>query len=349
MPKGSRLREFFAVKDYEPTSFRQWVELVQQFASTLGRRSGGRGSAEGRLLPERGRRAGEDADPETGPQENVDPWSTGEDPWRGGGSQANRLNDFRQTASALRGRGTQARPTGLMPGRGGAAGVPWCGICRGRHFEKVCPNEAARQDTTFSPPVGEREGPVCLYNDPRCPDVVCRGRGHFARHHGQAGGVESRGPPASRFPVRVANGEGAVQQGDDDEWVGPPGELDGANELDEEREEWVGEPASWLGEADDEVRLAGDQGFSPVRVMREAGVEPVRVEHHEEPLPIGSMGRGFNCVVMVTVGTQRFRMTVDTGAARSLIRAKFADQLRRSAKTREAVVRRFQRGPCHPV
>ena len=119
VPKGSRLREFFAVKDYEPTSFRQWVELVQQFASTLGRRSGGRGSAEGRSLPERGRRAGEDADPEAGPQGDVDPWSTGEDPWRGGSSQINRLNDFRQTASALRGRGTQARSSGSMPGRAG--------------------------------------------------------------------------------------------------------------------------------------------------------------------------------------------------------------------------------------
>ena len=162
------------------------------------------------------------------------------------------------------------------------------------------------------------------------------------------GGVESHGLSAPRFPVRVANGEGEVLQGEDDGWFGPSGELDGADELggelgpDEEGEERVGEPASWLGEADDEVRMAGDHGFSPVRVMRESGVEPVRVEHHEEPLPIGSMGRGFNCVVMVTVGTQRFRMTVDTGAARSLIRAKFADQLRRSAKTREAVVRRFK-------
>ena len=47
----------------------------------------------------------------------------------------------------------------------------------------------------------------------------------------------------------------------------------------------------------------------------------------------------FCCVVMVSVGTRRFRMTVDTRAARSGIRTSFAEQLHRSPSTRGAVAR----------
>ena len=58
----------------------------------------------------------------------------------------------------------------------------------------------------------------------------------------------------------------------------------------------------------------------PVRAARERTPvrEPVRLEYFPEPLPVGSVGRGFNCVVTVRIGEARFVMTLDTGAARSL-------------------------------
>ena len=102
-----------------------------------------------------------------------------------------------------------------------AGGSRECAVVRdlpGAALEKVCPNEAARHDTTFSPPVGEREGPVCLYSDPRCPDVVCRGRGHFARHHVQVIGVESRDGGIALRSCCKRRGGGSAE---DEEWFGP--------------------------------------------------------------------------------------------------------------------------------
>ena len=57
-------------------------------------------------------------------------------------------------------------------------------------------------------------------------------------------------------------------------------------------------------------------------------------------MPIIAMGRGFHCVIPVAVGSQQFRMTVDTGAARSLIKTRFAADVRRSVKTKDSVVLR---------
>ena len=45
---------------------------------------------------------------------------------------------------------------------------------------------------------------------------------------------------------------------------------------------------------------------------------------------------GFNCVVVVRIGGMPFRVVLDTGAARSLIRTSFAKQLRKNKKTRSA-------------
>ena len=45
---------------------------------------------------------------------------------------------------------------------------------------------------------------------------------------------------------------------------------------------------------------------------------------------------GFNCVVLVTIGGVKFRVVFDSGAARSLIRTSFAEQLRRNARTKTA-------------
>ena len=50
------------------------------------------------------------------------------------------------------------------------------------------------------------------------------------------------------------------------------------------------------------------------------------------------MGHGYHCVVPVTIGKHQFRLTVDTGAARSLVKTRFAEQLRKSPKTKDVVV-----------
>jgi len=79
----------------------------------------------------------------------------------------------------------------------------------------------------------------------------------------------------------------------------------------------------------------------PFRSFTEREVQRERImTMSEEPLPTIVMGRGFHCVIPVTVGSQQFRMTVDTGAARSLIKTRFASDLRRSPKTRDSVVLR---------
>ncbi len=45
---------------------------------------------------------------------------------------------------------------------------------------------------------------------------------------------------------------------------------------------------------------------------------------------------------MARIGQMRFRVTLDIGGARSLMRKSFADQLQRNKKTREAVVERYR-------
>ena len=45
---------------------------------------------------------------------------------------------------------------------------------------------------------------------------------------------------------------------------------------------------------------------------------------------------GFNCVIVVRIGGVPFRVVLDTGAARSLIRTSFAEQLRKNKKTKGA-------------
>ena len=45
---------------------------------------------------------------------------------------------------------------------------------------------------------------------------------------------------------------------------------------------------------------------------------------------------GLNCVIVVRIGCIPFRGVLDTGAARSLIRTSFAEQLRKNRKTKDA-------------
>ena len=51
-------------------------------------------------------------------------------------------------------------------------------------------------------------------------------------------------------------------------------------------------------------------------------------------------GPGFNCLVAFDIGGYPFRVCLDTGAARSMMRTKFARTLQRLAKTKDSVVER---------
>ena len=63
---------------------------------------------------------------------------------------------------------------------------------------------------------------------------------------------------------------------------------------------------------------------------------------YEEPLREITYDPGFNCVVPVRVGSQQFRMCVDTGGARSMINKKFREKLAKHPKTCQAMQER-----CH--
>ena len=55
------------------------------------------------------------------------------------------------------------------------------------------------------------------------------------------------------------------------------------------------------------------------------------------PPKVLSIGTGFNCAVVIRINGLKFRMTLDSGAARSIIRSSFADQLRKTRETRGAL------------
>jgi hypothetical protein len=95
--------------------------------------------------------------------------------------------------------------------------------------------------------------------------------------------------------------------------------------------------------------LGSAPGFEPLRVVYEGGLEepkhlgavqspqeywdPVRAQKELEAAgftvegPVMKMGRGWNAVVVVGIGSKKFRCIIDTGAARNLIRTSFAIDL----------------------
>ena len=54
------------------------------------------------------------------------------------------------------------------------------------------------------------------------------------------------------------------------------------------------------------------------------------------PLPPVPVQSGFNCVVVAKINGKRFRVVLESGAARSLIRTNFAQQLRKNKNTKIA-------------
>ena len=67
-------------------------------------------------------------------------------------------------------------------------------------------------------------------------------------------------------------------------------------------------------------------------------MEKVLIAWNKEPLPqVEDKGLGVNCVVPVRVGPMVFKLTVDTGAARSIIRKSVAESLMKAKTTKEYV------------
>jgi hypothetical protein len=92
------------------------------------------------------------------------------------------------------------------------------------------------------------------------------------------------------------------------------------------------------------ARVAAERRQGRVRA-RSVPVEAARLGGsyaYEEPLPVVPTGRGFHCVVPVWIGGLRFRITLDTGCARSFIRKSFYEQLSKNTKTRASVVGKFR-------
>ena len=58
---------------------------------------------------------------------------------------------------------------------------------------------------------------------------------------------------------------------------------------------------------------------------------------YAEPLRVEPTGKGYHCVVPVWINGLRFRITIDSGCARSFIQKSFAEQLEATARTRSAV------------
>ena len=54
------------------------------------------------------------------------------------------------------------------------------------------------------------------------------------------------------------------------------------------------------------------------------------------PPPVFETERGGNCVIVVAVNSERFRLTCDSGASRDVIRTSFAEKLRTDKRTKSA-------------
>ena len=92
------------------------------------------------------------------------------------------------------------------------------------------------------------------------------------------------------------------------------------------------------------AKMAAERGRNRARA-RSVPAEAARLGgsyEYEEPLPVVPTGRGFHCVVPVWIGGLRFRITLDTGCARSFIRKSFFEQLSKNSKTRSSIVGRFR-------
>ncbi|MCP4243409.1 MAG: hypothetical protein GY772_22880, partial [bacterium] len=133
-----------------------------------------------------------------------------------------------------------------------------------------------------------------------------------------------------------------VDEGDEEEALE---EQDGEDPAGEDEVEPAGRAATYMmGFDEDAFYPAG--GAEHVSVVRELAVEPMRLGGPGvvEPLPVEKTRPGFNCVVLVWLGLKEapFRVTLDTGASRSLARGTFVQQMMKAKGTRDRVLRRYR-------
>ena len=289
------------------------------------------------------------------------------------------LGNFRLAAGGLAKKPKAApKPTG--PSAADLQNCPHCIRCKGRHRVSQCPNVLYQaRATPAEREKFEKSGDKCTFVDSKFK-VVCKGHHPLTYHVQtiaalRAKGAGAKAKAAPRAPGKAkARVAGEVDQ-DGGELHGPDGEELGASG---DAAEVASESAQTPSVAADEgvdpsavepmVRVAppgppglddSDQEFDSdsrlahllvrdgmpfqygaARAAREIRWEPARVAVAEEPLPVVSMGTGFNCVVGIRIGSERFRVVLDSGAARNLIRQKFADKLWKSPQTQKSCLRK---------
>ena len=74
-----------------------------------------------------------------------------------------------------------------------------------------------------------------------------------------------------------------------------------------------------------------------VPVTRVAQAIPPDTILHRAPTQVFETARGTNCVIVVSINGIRFRVTLDTGAARDVIRKSFAKRLREDKRTKHLI------------
>ncbi len=79
VPYGTPLRHFFAAKEYQPQTFAQWLQMVQQFQSGLERSGKGRQGKD--KTRDAIRAASEAQDEPDEPEVEDDPGDEEVDPW----------------------------------------------------------------------------------------------------------------------------------------------------------------------------------------------------------------------------------------------------------------------------
>jgi len=188
--------------------------------------------------------------------------------------------------------------------------------------------ESERQDRPFGSPVQSRSGSRrkrVVIEELTVPDEKRRARGRSAGRGCQS---DSSAPVSDGNSAEPAT---AVRRAD--LWEFEPNDL--VTPMSADAAKWndlhLREP--------ERMRPFQMQSAAVIEGRRARSCEPTRVGHYEYPEPLRevSLDAGYNCNVTVKVGGICFRVCIDTGGARSIIRKEFVQQLLRSEKTREWV------------
>ena len=163
---GIDLRHWLYGKDFEPTHFRQWCELLMLYRANMATKSTQQEVVEpGRLAATAAEEGHEPYYGEEVGDEDEEEFDDGDDEYLDEGydyEHVARLNDSRQA----RGARPALRQTGPpKPSADSLAQVPFGGQCKGRH-RGMCPIPAAQKDPSYDRRTAERNGTRCTHKDP---------------------------------------------------------------------------------------------------------------------------------------------------------------------------------------